>query len=185
MARRLAVVLGVSILGLATAVPALEAGTRGRGTDIAFRNETRLVIPDASFGGGKLSKIVVDRGGTIDEVEVGVRINHQSVDDLNIYLISPQGRFVELSTDNGGEGNNYGTGPNSCGGGGSFAIFDDDAGRSIASRSAPFAGPSRPQTPLGRLDGRSIRGTWRLQVFDDQDGVRGTIGCFAIGFGIR
>jgi subtilisin-like proprotein convertase family protein len=150
-----------------------------------FFNSTPRAIPDASQGGGVLSKIKIGRSGRIADIEVGIRINHSFDDDLNIYLVSPTGKFVELSTDNGGSGNNYGTGSNSCRGSGSLTLFDDERGRSIRRGSAPFAGGFRPQTPLSALDGDRIAGTWRLMVFDDDEGAGGTIGCFAIGVVIR
>src|SRR5262249_1993775 len=45
-------------------------------------------------------------------------------------------------------------------------IFDDSAARSITSRfsRAPFTGSFRPAQPLSLLDGKSINGTWTLQI---------------------
>lgn len=181
--------LVLALSGLLMAVllaPALSnAGQPPPGGRAIFASAAKRVIPDAGNGGGVLAKVKVRRGGQIRDLEVGVRINHSFDADLNIYLVSPQGRFVELSTDNGGSGNNYGSGPNSCGGGGSFTIFDDEAVRSIRGGAAPFLGPFRPQTPLRALDGNSIRGTWRLLVFDDDEGGTGVVGCFALGAILR
>ena len=94
-------------------------------------------------------------------------------------------KFVELSTDNGGAGNNYGTGPNSCRGRGTLTTFADEVGRSIREGSPPFGGAFRPQTPLSALDGDRIGGIWRLMVFDDDARDTGTIGCFALGVVLR
>jgi subtilisin-like proprotein convertase family protein len=172
----------------ALACPALGASALAGvapGGRVFFLNSNARAIPDASNGGGVVSKIRIRRAGRIADIEVGVRINHGFDDDLNIYLVSPAGKFVELSTDNGGSGNNYGTGSNSCRGARSLTVFDDDTGRSIRSGAAPFAGNFRPQTPLAALDGDRLAGTWRLMVFDDDDGASGVIGCFAIGVVIR
>ena len=170
---------------VAIAIVASSAGAGTPGGRVFFQDNTRRTIPDAPDGGGVLGKIKVRRSGQIRDLEVGIRIDHTFDADLNIYLVSPKGKFVELSTDNGGSGNNYGTGPNSCRGPGSFTVFDDEAGRSIRGGSAPFAGAFVPQTPLRALDGSTIRGTWRLMVFDDDRGSTGTIGCFAIGAILR
>ena len=175
-------VVGLAVAAIAVAVSSAGAGTGGR---LFFQDNTRRAIPDAPNGGGVLSKIKVRTTGRIRDFEVGIRINHSADGDLNIYLVSPQGKFVELSTDNGGGGNNYGTGPNSCRGSGSFTVFDDEAGRSIRAGSAPFPGAYVPQTPLRTLDGDPIRGTWRLMVFDDDPGSTGAIGCFALGVVLR
>jgi subtilisin-like proprotein convertase family protein len=172
---RLGIVLGVAVLAVALLAPVIEAEPRRGGFFVS--NDRNRAIPDASDGGGVLSKISVRAGGRIRDLEVGVRINHTFDADLNIYLISPRGKFVELSTDNGGSGNNYGTGPNVCARG---TVFDDEARRSIRAGAPPFAGIYRPQTPLRALDGDPIRGVWRLMVFDDDAGSTGTIGCFAM-----
>jgi subtilisin-like proprotein convertase family protein len=136
------------------------------------------VITDEPDGGGVLSKIKVRRSARIRDFDVAVRIAHNADDELNIYLVSPTGRFVELSTDNGGNGNDYGAGPNSCGG--SLTIFSDEAGTRIQDGAPPFLGRFRPQSPLSRLDGRQVRGVWRLQVFDDNQGDTGVLGCWQL-----
>lgn len=176
--------LTVIVLAAAVALPLSAPAGFGGGRQF-FNNDRKFAIPDEPNGGGKLSKITLTGNGRIADLDVGIRINHRSVDDLNIYLISPQGNFVELSTDNGGPGDHYGTGPNSCGGSGSLTIFSDEAGRDIRAGNAPFPGPFRPQTRLGALDGQRVAGTWRLQVFDDEIGTTGVIGCFALGIKFR
>lgn len=172
----------VCALAALLAVGPAGAGTAPGGRQL-FLNASKRSIPDAGNGGGVLSKIVVRRSGPIRDLEVGVRINHSFDADLNIYLVSPRGKFVELSTDNGGSGDNYGAGSLSCRG--ALTRFDDEAGRSIQGGNAPFLGRYRPQTPLRALDGDSIRGTWRLMVFDDDSGSTGTVGCFALGAIVR
>ncbi len=144
-----------------------------------------MTIPDEPNGGGVVSRIDVPRreAGRIVNLDVRVRIRHPSDEDINIYLVSPSGKFVELSTDNGGNGDDYGAGPVGCGG--SFTVFDDEAGTRIRDGAPPFLGSFRPQTPLSSLDGSLVRGTWRLQVFDDQAGQTGVLGCWQIRAQLR
>ncbi len=167
--------VGVSALAIAAvsataawALPDFGVGTSGA---------DRLTIPDEPSGGGVVSRIDVPRSetGRIVDLDVRVRIKHTSVEDLNIYLISPTGKFVELSTDNGGNGDDYG---GSLGCGGAFTVFDDEAGTRIRDGAAPFAGAFKPQSRLASLDGDLARGTWRLQVFDDEVGQTGILGCW-------
>jgi subtilisin-like proprotein convertase family protein len=146
-----------------------------------FFNSSPRFIDDAPNGGGVVSKINLRGSARIRDINVLVRINHSFDADLNIYLVSPTGKFVELSTDNGGSGNNYGTGGNSCRGASSLTNFTDEAGRSIRSGGAPFSGSYRPQTPLSALNGDRVNGTWRLMVFDDDSGGTGIVGCFGLG----
>ena len=175
-----------SISVVALLVAALIATTAGAGTGRQFFYQSaKRPIPDAPNGGGVLDKLTLRGSARIRDMNVGIRINHGAVGDLNIYLVSPEGKFVELSTDNGGGGNNYGTGSNNCPNARRFTVFNDEAGRSIRQGAPPFAANFRPQTPLSALDGDRIGGTWRLQVFDDDAGVSGTIGCFALAVLLR
>jgi subtilisin-like proprotein convertase family protein len=153
------------------------------GDRLVLRNPNPRLIPDEPNGGGVLSKITVPVSGRIRDFDVGVRIAHNNDDELNIYLVSPSGRFVELSTDNGGNGNDYGAGSNSCAG--QLTTFDDEAATPIQNGDPPFLGFYDPQTPLSRLDGRKVRGAWRLQVFDDNAGDTGVLGCWAIRVRLR
>src|SRR3954453_12979656 len=114
------------------------AGTWGR---LFFVNDAKRPIPDAPNGGGVLDKVSIRSGGRISDIKVGIRVNPPADGDLNIYLISPKGKFVELSTDNGGGGNNYGTGSNSCPRDPSnLTIFDDEGGGSIRRGPPPVPG---------------------------------------------
>jgi subtilisin-like proprotein convertase family protein len=168
-------------------VAALIATTAGAGTGgrLFFFQNAKRPIPDAPNGGGVLDKLSLRGNGRIRDLNIGIRINHDADADLNIYLVSPKGKFVELSTDNGGGGNNYGTGANNCPNARRYTVFTDEAGRSIRQGTAPFAGSFRPQTPLSALDGDRIGGTWRLMVLDDDAGASGTIGCFTMGVLLR
>lgn len=163
-------------------VPSAPAGFLP-GDRLILTNPNPRLIPDEPNGGGVVSKITVRASGRIRDFDVRVRIAHDNDDELNIYLVSPSGRFVELSTDNGGNGNDYGAGSNSCGG--QLTTFDDEAATPIQNGDPPFLGSYDPQTPLSRLDGKKIRGAWRLQIFDDNAGDTGVLGCWAIRVRLR
>ncbi len=75
--------------------------------------------------------------------------------DIRLYLKSPSGQTLELSTNNGGAGDNY---TNTC--------FTPDATTSIIGSSAPFTGEFIPEGDWSDLDGSTINGIWELQVSD-------------------
>lgn len=110
--------------------------------------------------------ITADAGETIssnDVIIVTLNITHSYDADLDIYLIDPSGTVMDLSTDNGGSGNNY-TG----------TVFRTDGTNSITSGSAPFNNTYKPEGNLSDLVGASISGEWNLRVLDDypaDDGV--------------
>ncbi len=111
---------------------------------------------------------------------------HRWIDDIDIYLISPDGQFLELTTDNGADGGNL-LAPdyyiNTC--------FTVDASTPI-NAPGPFAPPSAvpftgnwlPEGVWSDLwDGeRRTNGTWRLQIFDDTYNVTGTLFSWTICF---
>ncbi|RMI14715.1 MAG: hypothetical protein D6681_04710, partial [Calditrichaeota bacterium] len=87
--------------------------------------------------------------------------------DLDIYFISPFGDTLELSTDNGGSGDNYiGT------------VFDDQATTPITAGSAPFTGVFQPEgypPGFGQWNGMDPNGDWMLYIMDDFSGDDGTL----------
>ena len=69
--------------------------------------------------------INVGPAGNVLDVDALVRLDHTFDSDLDMFLLSPGGTTVGLSTDNGGGGNNFGTGTNDCSGTGTR--FNDAA----------------------------------------------------------
>lgn len=122
--------------------------------------------------------LVVSGSGLVTDVDVKIRLDHTFDDDLGIYLVHPDGTTVELSSQNGGGNDNYGSGANDCSG--TPTIFDDSATTAITAGTAPFAGTFRPETSLSVLNGKSVTGTWKLRISDFAGGDEGTVGCFQL-----
>jgi gliding motility-associated-like protein len=107
--------------------------------------------------------------GAIDSV--CINISHARDEDLDIYLNAPTGEIIELSSDNGGLGDNY---TNTC--------FVLDTSNLIINASAPFTGNYFPEGSWSDLNGATINGNWALTVIDDQVGVSGAILDWTIHF---
>lgn len=107
--------------------------------------------------------IVVAPGGPISDVDVDVDIRHTFDGDLDIFVVHG-GTTVELSTDNGGNGDNY-TG----------TLFDDESAAPVTSGVAPFTGTFKPEGLLTHFDSLDKGGDWVLSVGDDATGDTGTI----------
>jgi subtilisin-like proprotein convertase family protein len=102
--------------------------------------------------------IVVDVDTTLAD------LRHGWDADLCIYLRGPDGTQVELSTDNGGNGDDY-----------YLTTLDDEASTPISSGTPPFTGRFQPEGQLSDLDGRSQRGDWTLRLCDKGPTIEGTL----------
>lgn len=122
--------------------------------------------------------INVTDNGVISDVNVRFRANHAWVSDLDVYLVGPDGTTVELTTDNGADGDNYGSGLNNCSG--VFTVFDDSAATPITSGAPPFEGVFKPEAPLSAFNGKQASGVWKLRVFDDESLITGSLGCWQL-----
>jgi subtilisin-like proprotein convertase family protein len=110
------------------------------------------------------SNIDVTDTATVTDVDVGLTLTHTYDGDLDIFLIGPDGTRVELSTDNGGSGENF-----------TDTVFDDEAATPITGGSPPYTGAFRPEGSLAALDGISAAGSWVLEITDDAGGDTGEL----------
>lgn len=120
------------------------------------------VIPISTTGNVTYNSVInVPGGGAITDVNVTINITHTWDADLDIFLISPSGTQVELTTDNGNDGDNY-----------INTIFDQQATTPITSGTAPFTGAFIPEGNLSNFNGQDAAGNWTLRIVDDanQDG---------------
>lgn len=112
----------------------------------------------------------------LSKVTVAMYVTHTFDADLDVSLIAPDGTVVELTTDNGGSGDNYGSSCTPAG----RTTFDDAAATAVIAGAAPFVGTFRPEGALAALNGRAANGTWRLRITDDLGGDVGTLQCWSI-----
>ncbi len=190
--RAAGMVLTLALAGLA-AVPVAHGAkfttiteSKGAGGSLGGVN---LPIPD---GAGEQTQLVrsgipikrLNPRGKIVDVNVQVRATHPQARDLEIYLATPRG-VINLSSDNGGTGNDYGTGAASCGG--FETVFDSNVPTLISTPglSAPFAGVFAPEEPLTLLTGlggkKASNSKWSLLIEDDSNAnPAGTLDCWGI-----
>ncbi|WP_020538983.1 choice-of-anchor L domain-containing protein [Lewinella cohaerens] len=113
-------------------------------------------------------------------------LEHQWIDDLDIYLVGPDGQFLELTTDNGAEGGNgiaYDYYEGTC-----FTIdattVINSPGPFAPASAVPFTGEWLPEGVFSDLwDGNyRTNGTWQLVITDDTQGLGGTLFSWSICF---
>ena len=131
----------------------------------------------------------------ITNISVQVSITHPTDSEVEIYLVAPWGTInntpgngaapgsntqtynfgdaITLSSDNGGNGNNYNN-----------TIFSSTSGNPITGNTAPFNGTYSPEEPFSNFPGgNSPNGNWTLRVIDDvSSGDVGTLTNWCITF---
>ena len=126
-----------------------------------YENNDLLHVPDFVL---TESYITVSDSYVIADLDVQLDILHHYDEDLDVYLIGPDGTRVELFTSVGGSGNNF-----------TNTVLDDEAATSIVDGSAPFSGLYQPEGSLSDFDGRDVTGVWTLELYDKYQDWEGTL----------
>ncbi len=119
-----------------------------------------------------VSQLTFSELGTVLEVEVTLDLTHSFVGDLDVFLVSPSGRSVELFTSVGGQFNDFHN-----------LTLADDAERSIdsiGSDDLPYTGRWRPEGLLSDFLGDDAAGTWTLLIRDIAFGDQGNLNSWSL-----
>ncbi len=140
---------------------------------VPFINTTDYAIPAGPSVSSPITVSGVAAGTfSLDNFEyVCINVDHNFLVDLDIFLECPDGTLVELTTDNGGSGDDY---TNTC--------FIPAGAPSITTGTAPFTGFYTPEGDFSDFIGCDINGTWNLVVDDDLAGTLGTLLDWSIAF---
>lgn len=124
-----------------------------------------IAIPDSDPIGISNTLVVssIPNGATITQIDVLFNATHTWSGDIDLYLTGANGTQIELTTDNGGSGDNYVN-----------TLFSSAATNSITTGTAPFTGTFLPEGDLSSLFSTG-NGNWTLQVSDDGTGDLGTL----------
>lgn len=164
---------GTATLGVATTVLVGQAWTFSNETDVAlnatnvlFFSEIQADMPFANLSDLSLLESVC------------LNIQHDWVGDLSLYLFAPNNRFVELSTGNGANGDNY-----------TATCFSPSAtapinfpGPYAPASAAPFTGTFQPEGEWSDIQFAPLNGTWKLGVIDNAAGFSGVLLDWGITF---
>ncbi|MBS1808123.1 MAG: proprotein convertase P-domain-containing protein [Acidobacteria bacterium] len=99
-------------------------------------------------------------GNYLWDVDIKTFITHTNSADLDVYLVSPAGTIVTLTTDNGGTNDNVFNG----------TLFDDQAATPVTDfgfANNVVATPVQPEEAMGAFIGENPNGTWQLFIYDD------------------
>jgi subtilisin-like proprotein convertase family protein len=112
--------------------------------------------------------LTVPAAGRLLDINVKVSISHTNLKDINLYLVSPSGRKVMLSTKNGISLDNY-----------TNTVFNDEASLFINQGRPPYTGSFRPEAPLSAFDDTSSNGNWSLKIVN-AGGFQGSLTSFCL-----
>ncbi|PQO25803.1 calcium sensor EFh [Blastopirellula marina] len=118
-------------------------------------SQAHLLLPRSTV----VSEIEIADDYLIGDLNVQLSITHTYTEQLDGYLIGPDGQRIELFTGVGGSDDHF-----------DKTIFDDDNGERITRSRAPFRGTFRPealekrQPGLNHYKGKNLKGTWQLMI---------------------
>jgi len=124
--------------------------------EVAISGDTPITIAgDAAGTESYTASVEIFENVIVSDINVTINISHAWDSDLNISLRSPNGVTVDLSSGNGGAGDNY-----------TDTVFDQEASTIITAGSPPFTGSFVPEGDLSTIYGDYAQGTWSLIVTD-------------------
>lgn len=152
------------------------------GAEIYCSTTTPKAIPPVGTGGFPCTggpttdTITVPVGDdvVIADVNVYMYVTHTFAADLDASLTSPSGTEINLTSDNGGNGDNYGS---RCG---NLDFGFDDAAPPVTTGVAPFLGSWQPEELLASFNGQNSAGTWTLDICDDSSADVGQLECWCV-----
>ncbi len=160
----------------------------GQGNYSAVRSFSTAAFSCGNFAAGDLPITITTTGNVtynseatasgvpsnfiVTDVNVNVDISHTWNADLDIFLVAPNGTRVELSTDNGGSGDDY-----------TNVTFDSDSANGFPAGNSNITGTIAPEGDLSTLNGMTAtdaNGIWTLEVTDDANQDGGTINSYSV-----
>ncbi len=147
----------------------------GVNNPVTFTNPTDFPLNDGSVTPVNsqivVSGITPQTAGVLPIVSVNVNITHTYDEDVTIWLQCPNGSQIDLSSDNGGAGDNY-----------TNTTFVPTGAPSVTTGTAPFTGNFTPENAFSLLNGCGVNGTWTLMVYDLATGDVGILRDWSITF---
>ncbi len=140
---------------------------------VTFTNATDFNIPDNNTPVSSpinVSGITQQTPGVMPIASVRVNVFHPNDADVDIYLKCPNGTQIQLSTGNGGTGDNY------------INTIFVPTGTAVTSGTAPFTGSFTPEQAFTGLNACSVNGNWELVVADHTTGNAGVLLDWSITF---
>ena len=146
----------------------------GQSLVVARASDVPKIINDNSFVGVSSSVNVATSGTVSKAILVFGAISHANDAHIDATLISPSATTIDVSSDNGGTGDDYVS-----------TVFDDAAAVAITVGVSPFRGRFRPEAALSAFNNQSALGTWTLNIVDDSVTDTGVLGGWTLALCVQ
>jgi len=120
------------------------------------------------------NSITVAAAGNVVQAVFQVNISHTYDADIDMTLQSPTSGAIDISSDNGGSGDNY-----------SDTVFSDNCPVAVTSGIAPFTGCYKPEASMTSFNGQPAAGVWKLAVADDASSDTGTLNSWTLSLCVQ
>jgi subtilisin-like proprotein convertase family protein len=133
--------------------------------------EAKVLLPRSVV----VSEIQVDESVIIGDLNVQLSITHSFTEQLDGYLISPDGQRIELFAGVGGSEDHF-----------DRTVFDDENPISITRSRPPFRGSFQPsavikrQPSLSSFKGKNLQGVWQLMIRSSRSDRSGVLHDWAL-----
>lgn len=128
--------------------------------------DTPLPITDNST---TTSIIPISFGGTVNDLDLLLDLDHTYDGDLIATLTSPSGTEVTLFSRIGGTGENF-----------NDTYFDDEAKTPIGDGTAPYTGNFQPAGSFSNFDFEGVTGNWTLTISDNAGADQGVLNAWSL-----
>lgn len=133
--------------------------------------EAKVLLPRSVV----VSEIQVDESVIIGDLNVQLSITHSFAEQLDGYLIGPDGQRIELFAAVGGSDDHF-----------DRTVFDDEAPINITRSRPPFRGNFQPgaiakrQPGLSSFKGKNLQGVWQLMIRSSRSDRSGVLHDWAL-----
>lgn len=125
------------------------------------------ILPDLGQAGSVIT--IAGRSGYISKLRVRLSMKHDYVPDVSLWLSGPDGTRIQLVEHVDWEGKDFAN-----------AVLDDDATHPVREAHPPVTGSFRPEQSLAAFIGKSLNGTWTLEMQDNEQLDAGTLTAWSL-----
>ncbi len=143
-----------NICGIGSFSSVFAFATYKQNCNVTAYSGTPIAIPDNNPAGAS-STLNVLNNVVISDVNVGVKITHTFIGDMNIKLTSPANKTIQL------------IGSSTCATQNMDVIFDDNGNSAVCNSTAPgYSGKIKPTDALSTFNNDNAQGNWTLFLED-------------------